>query len=572
MKWFPLLIPFLYSLPLITYEKEIQYNDDFQKLFESANRAFSKKDHKEAARYYEEALAIYNNIPQIHFNLGVTNMELKEYKKALECFKDAIRLKPNYSRAYYRLGNALEKLNQKKEAIAMYTKAHELEPDFFEILPTLADLLRDENYFDEAITYYRKAVNLQPKNTQVILNLANALNTTGYTEEALEWYFKMLEMLPQNPAILYNIAYTYKKLNRLADAMPYYNQVLNLQPDHTEAHFSYGLALLLAGNHNPNNWELGWKEYEWRWKRDQSQTMRSYSQPLWNGEPLDGKTFFLWAEQGLGDTFEFIRYAKVVKDLGASKVIVAVQPPLIDFTKNIPYIDQIIALNAKPPYFDYHAPMVSMPYLTNTRLHNTPAEIPYLYADQQLVEEWKDILQTDTNFKIGICWQGNPNYSTQFLRMTVAAKSIPVHKFLPIMTLPGVTVYSLQKTTGTDQLETLPEDAPLVIFGDDFDTTKGRFNDTAAVIKNLDLVITIDTSICHLAAGLGVPTWNLLPNPPDWRWMLDCDNTPWFPNMRLFRQPTPGDWDSVIDKVVQELQAHFYYNKPLIIHEHPYSS
>lgn len=569
MKRLSLALPFFYSMLLMAYEVN---SNEFKELFDKANRAFSKKDHKQAVEHYEEILAAHSNIPQVHFNLGVTYIELKEYKKAIYSLKEAIQLKPAYTRAYYQLGRALEQLNQKKEAITMYTKAHELDPNLFEVLPALANLLRDENHFDEALIYYQKAASLQPKNIQVLLDLANALNTTNRTEEALKWYFKMLEMLPENPAILYNIAYTYKKLNRLNDAMPYYDRVLTLQPDHIEAHFSYGLALLLTGNHNPKNWELGWKEYEWRWKRDQSQAMRNYSQPLWNGEPLEGKIFFLWAEQGLGDTFEFIRYAKVVKDLGASKVIVAIQKPLIDFAKNLPYIDQIINMTAKPPYFDYHAPMVSMPYLTKTGLHNTPSEIPYLYADQYLVEEWKEILSEDTNFKIGICWQGNPNYSTQFLRMTVAAKSMPVHKFLPIMNLQGVSVYSLQKTTGTDQLKDLPEDAPLVVFGEDFDTTRGRFNDTAAVIKNLDLVITIDTSICHLAAGLGVPTWNLLPNPPDWRWMLDCDNTPWFPNMRLFRQPTPGDWDSVIEKVVQELKAHLYYNQPLIVHEHPYSS
>lgn len=564
MKWLSLIVSLFCSLNLIAHE--------FQELFVKANRAFSSKDFSKAIEYYEEILTTHKTTPEIYFNLGITYIETKEYKKALNCLKEAIKLKPDYGRAYYHIGRALENLNLKKEAITAYTKAHELEPDFFELLPILANLLRDDNQFDQALIYYQKAASLQPKNIHVLLDLANTLNTTGKTEEALEWYFTMLEMLPQNPAILYNIAYTYKKLNRLADAMPYYDRALKLQPDHIEAHFSYGLALLLTGNHNPDNWELGWKEYEWRWKRNQSQSIRTYSQPLWNGEPLDGKIFFLWAEQGLGDTFEFIRYAKVVKDLGASKVIVAVQKPLIDFAKNIPYIDQIIAIDAKPPYFNYHAPMVSMPYLTKTRLHNVPADIPYLYADQDLMQEWKDILSEDTNFKIGICWQGNPNYSTQFLRMTVAAKSMSVEKFLPIMNIPGVTVYSLQKTTGTDQLNALPEDAPLVIFGEDFDTTRGRFNDTAAVIKNLDLVITIDTSICHLAAGLGVPTWNLLPNPPDWRWMLDCDNTPWFANMRLFRQPTPGDWDSVIEKVIQELKAHLYYNKPLIVHEHPYSS
>lgn len=558
-------------LPLVAYAGNHK-NNDFNTLFNKANKAFNNKNHTKAIKNYKKALTINNSIPQVHLNIGITYTEIKEYQKAAEHLRKAIELKPDYAQAYYQLGRVLEQLNQKNEAIKLYLKAHKLDRNFFEVLPALANLVREKNLFDKAIKYYQRAAHLQPRNVQVLLDLANTFNTTNQTEAALELYFNILQLLPNNPSILYNIAYTYKKLNKLADAMPYYDLVLRLQPDHTEAHFSYGLALLLTGNHNPSNWEKGWKEYEYRWKRNQTQPMRNYSQPLWNGESLHGKVFFLWAEQGLGDTFEFVRYAKVIKDLGASKVIVAVQKPVLDIIKQIPYIDKVISLDDKPPYFDYHAPMLSMPYLTKTRLHNVPAEIPYLYANEALVKEWKEILSEDTNFKIGICWQGNPNYSTQFLRMTVAAKSMPIDKFLPIMELPGVTVYSLQKTTGTDQLSMLPDNAPLIVFDNDFDTTKGRFNDTAAVIKNLDLVITIDTSICHLAAGLGIPTWNLLPKPPDWRWMLDCDDTPWFPNMRLFRQPTPGDWDSVIQQVVQELKAHLNHKKPLIVHEQSYNS
>ncbi len=545
--------------------------DQYQKLFDKANKSYAQGKHEKAIKRYRELLQLNDNIPQAHLNLAIVLIQGKHYNQAIHHLKRALELKPQYSKAYYQLGQAYDKTKRKALAQQMYRRAHELDPHYFEVLPALAGLLRDENNFKEALIYYRRAAALRPRDIQTLLDFANTLNIDNQTEEALEWYLKMLEIIPDNPSILYNVAYTYKKLNRLEDAMPYYNRVLAIQPNHAEAHFSYGLALLLTGNRNPHNWAEGWKQYEWRWKRD-SQHMRHYTQPMWDGSDLHGKILFLWAEQGLGDTFEFIRYAKVAKDLGARKVIVAVQKPLLDIAGQLPYIDQVLWTQDAPPYFDVHAPMLSMPYLTKTRLHNVPAEVPYLYADPTLEQEWKEILSQDTNFKIGICWQGNPGYSTQFLRQAVAAKSMSVTEFLPIMELPNVTVYSLQKTTGTDQLKELPEDAPLVVFGDDFDTTTGRFMDTAAVMKNLDLVITIDTSICHLAAGLGVPTWNLLPNPPDWRWMLDCDNTPWFDNMRLFRQPTPGDWTSVIQKVVKELKAHLHYGKPLIVHEHPYQA
>lgn len=540
----------------------------FEVLFDKANKAFTQNDYKKAIKNYHKLLLIRDDIPHIHYNLAVALIEVKEEDTAIYHLKRTIELKPDYTKAYHLLARTLHRKGCIKEAEHMYRRAHELDPTYFDVLPDLANFLRDNNQFKDAIVFYKKAVNLQPRSLQLLLDLANTLNTDHQTQEALEWYFKIMEFLPNNPSLLYNIAYTYKKLNKLKEAMPYYMRTLELQPDHTEARFSYSLALLLTGNHHPHNWDLGWKEYESRWKRDLSPPLRHYRQPMWDGSNLHGKILFLWAEQGLGDTFEFIRYAKVAKKLGASKVIVAVQKQLFDLLSELPYVDTVITLEDQPPYFDYHCPLLSMPHLTKTHLDNVPNEIPYLYIDETFVKHWQTILSEDTNFKIGICWQGNPNYNTQFLRATVAAKSMHVKHFLPIMEIPGVTVYSLQKTTGTDQLDDLPENFPLIIFGDDFDTK--RFKDTAAVIKNLDLVITIDTSICHLAAGLGTPTWNLLPNPADWRWMLDCDNTPWFSNMRLFRQQTPGDWESVINRVVNELKAHLNYGKPLIIFEQPY--
>lgn len=542
----------------------------YDQAFYSGNQALAEKNYTLACTCYRKALRNNDNLAPAHLNLATALIEMKDLNTALHHVQKALQIQPIYARAHYQHGRILEQKDKKQEALQAYHQAYKLDPTYFECVVALAHLLRDQNNFKEAALYYKKALEIKPRTLTIMLDLANALNTDNQTEKALTWYFKILELVPDNPSILYNIAYTYKKLNRLVDAMPYYRKVLTLQPNHVEAHFSYSLALLLTGNQEKNNWQKGWQEYEWRWKRDQSQALRNYPQPLWDGSDLHNKILFLWAEQGLGDTFQFIRYAKVAKDLGARKVIVAVQRPLLAIIAELPYIDQLIAIDQQPPYFDYHAPLLSMPYLTKTTLENTPDEIPYLHIDNNLVEKWKAILNDDHNFKIGICWQGNPNYATQFLRAAVAAKSMRLTEFLPLMHMQGVTVYSLQKTTGTDQLDDLPLDTPFVIFDEAFDTQEGRFKDTAALIKNLDLVITIDTSICHLAAGLGVPTWNLLPNPPDWRWMLDCDNTPWFPNMRLFRQPTPGDWKSVMQKVITELTAHLYQKKPLIIHEKPY--
>ncbi len=558
----------LFTLSIIL-SAQTSVAQDYRTLFEKANKALTSGKTQKAIRLYYRIISMRQDLPQVYFNLGMSLERENQYDEAITAFKQAINLKSDYTKAYHQLANILKNTGRKDAAQKMYRRAHDIDQNYFEVIPELAYLTRDKNDFKEAATLFKKAHNLRPNNVQMLLELANTLNTGNQTEEALEWYFKLDEIIPNNPAVLYNIAYTYKKLNRLEEALPYYDRTLSLNPNHAEAHFSHGLALLVTGDSDPENWQRGWGEYEWRWKRNGKQKLRQYTQPLWEGQDLHGKTLFIWAEQGLGDTFEFVRYAKVAKDMGARKVIVAVQKPLLDIISLCPYIDQVIWTQEQPPYFDYHAPMLSMPYYTKVRLDEVPDEVPYLHADPKLVSEWRDILKEDTNFKIGICWQGNPNYSTQFLRAAVAAKSMSVSKFLPIMEIPGVSVYSLQKMTGTDQINDLPEDAPLIIFGDDFDQSKGRFMDTAAVMKNLNLVVTVDTSICHIAAGLGVPTWNLLPNPPDWRWMLHCDNTPWYGNMRLFRQPTPGDWNSVIERVMKELKAHLYEGKPLINFERP---
>lgn len=556
---------------LPAFGKNFRKDKDFQKEFQTANGFFSKGQHDKAIKSYRRLLRSRQDSPEVYFNLGATYMQIKQYADAISALESALKLKSDYPKAAYLLGKAYEKLEKIPHAKLMYLRTLQGEPNHFDATVSLAKLYSEENHFDDAIEMYRKAGELQPKNIQVLLDFANILNANHRAEEALEKYYQLLDIIPNNSTVLYNIAYTLKQLNRLQESLPYYHRVLEINPNHVEAHFSYGLALLLTGNKHPENWTLGWAEYEWRWQRSDRGSFRRYQQPRWTGQDLHGKTLFIWAEQGLGDTFEFVRYAHVAKTMGAHKVIVAVQNAVYNIIKMCPYIDQVIGLNESAPFFDYHVPMLSMPYFTKTKLNNAPNEVPYLFADPTLVDEWKENLKEDTNFKIGICWQGNPNYPTQFSRIASAAKSMTVTQFLPLMEMQGISVYSLQKTTGTDQLNDLPADAPLIVFDGDFDESTGRFMDTAAVMKNLDLIITIDTSICHLAAGLGVPTWNLLPNPPDWRWMLDCDNTPWYPNMRLFRQPTPGDWANVIQNVITELKAHLEEDKPLITFAQPFA-
>lgn len=556
----------------VAYGKNFHNEQVLLKQFNYANAQTEKGNINKAVSLYNEILRSRTDLPHVYFNLGVAYMQAKKYHEAIQAFESALRLKKDYPKAAYNLAQAYNKIKNAHQAKLRYLEALEQDPSLVDALVALAKLYIADDQLQEAISMYTGAVELQPNSTKILLDFANTLNMANRSDEALAVYQKLNQMIPSNPAVIYNIGFTLKKLNRIDEALPYYKKTLEIHPAMTEAHVGYGLALLISGSQCPERWIEGWSEYEWRWRKFKTRPQAMYSQPVWNGSDLHGKTLFLWHEQGLGDSFEFIRYAKVAKEMGAHKVIVAVQNPLYDIISLCPYIDQVIRSQEPKPHFDVHAPLLSMPYLTKTRLHTVPQEIPYLYADQELVETWKEKLSRDTKFKIGICWQGEKNHASQLTRLAFAGKSLSVDHFIPIMQMPHVSVYSLQKVDGTEQLKTLPNDAGLIVFGNDFDESNGRFMDTAAVIKNLDLIITVDTSVCHLAGGLGTPTWLILPNPADWRWMLDCDSTPWYPNMKLYRQRTPGDWHQVIQDVVQALNEHFEHAAPLISFTHPCGS
>lgn len=525
----------------------------FDTYFNAANDKFRQGKTEESIEDYKKSLELNPQCQQAFLNLGLAYCQQQKWDDAIPCFESAIRLDQNYLKAYIHLGISYQNKEKIEQAVSCFKKALELNKHSHETMLHLARALCLQNEFDESIAMYRRALAIQPKDQAILLELGNTLNMNNQIEEALSCYKNLLEIIPNNVSVLYNIAYTLKKLGHIDQALPIYQKVLELDPQHSEAHFSLGLAYLSYGD-----FDRGWPEYEWRWKRGQ-QSPRNLSKPQWDGSDLHGKTLLLHAEQGLGDTFQFIRYAQIAKEKGA-RVIAAVQPALIQFLSLCPYIDKVVSLFESLPPFDYQIALLSVPFVLKTNINTVPARIPYLYADEKLIQYWKEKLshnQTDQHtLKIGICWQGNSGYSTHFLRTTVAAKSIKLTKLMPLLTLENVVVYNLQKTTGEEQLKNITTQTNLINFDADFDNSHGRFMDTAAVIKNLDLMITVDTSMAHLAAGLGCPVWVMMPEPADWRWMLHRSDTPWYPNMRIFRQQTPGDWDGVIETIALELKKY----------------
>jgi len=546
----------------ITFEAIENYNNkpqpysyvdyqSFEILSKHANGLFSIDQYEEAIAFYKQALALNPTSAQVFFNLGQALYHLKKYPEALYAYKRAIQYKNDHHRAFMQIAKIMIDVKQPNDAIEPLKQSLIIEPKNGDARILLARLYNDKHIFNQAIDVITLGLELEPAHINLRFELANTYNLVNRLDESLTIYQELDRLIPNNPSILYNIAFTLKKLGLLEESIPYYNRTLEINPNHAEAIFSRGLAYLVIGD-----FEKGWHGYEWRYSRPSQGSLRTYDAPRWDGSDLNGKTILIHAEQGLGDTFQFIRYAKFVKEKNGF-VIAAVQKPLITIMSRCNHIDQVVCVDDTPPYFDVHSPLMSLPYVLKTRIDTIPNEIPYIYADEKLTVEWKEKLAKDKNFKIGVCWQGNDNYATPLLRATVAQKSIHPKQLAPICQVPGVSVYSLQKTTGTDQLNELPSTVKIITFDGDFDQSHGRFMDTAAVIKNLDLVITVDTSISHLASALGTPTWVMLPNPADWRWMLNRNDSPWYPNvLRLFKQPTPGDWETMIQEVAQELKKH----------------
>ncbi len=509
--------------------------NDFMMTFNMANELYNQGHHAEAVDYYDKAATLNPNIEQVYFNRGVVLTQMNQHEGAADSFMQAIHTKPSYAKAYVHAGNAFEKCNQHDEAINIYHKGIEVNPENADLHHRLGLVYKHKDKFNEAVEQLRIATEKNPQSNVYKLELANTLHLIDGSMEALELYEKVLEQNPNNHHVLYNFGYTLKKMGYIKRALEVYNHILAENPDYALARFSRSLSFLTLGD-----WHQGWPEYEWRWTA-YNESPKKFDCPVWEGEDIAGKRILIYAEQGLGDTIQFARYAELVKNMGAY-VIVQTQRALKDLLTLCPYIDEVYARGEALPYFDTHIAMMSLPMIFKTEIETTPQNVPYIFAKPELVSHWAEQLKDDHNFKIGICWQGNPNYRTQFLRQAVAGKSMHVKHFAPIAQLEGVSLYNLQKMGGEEQLKELGDNINIKSFGPELDSTNGRFMDTVAIMKNLDLILTIDTGTCHVAAALGVPTWNLLPNPSDWRWMLDRNDTPWYDNMRLFKQPKPGDW------------------------------
>lgn len=371
---------------------------------------------------------------------------------------------------------------------------------------------------------------------------AYTLNKQGNIEQACTLFHALVERHPESTQAIFNYAHTLKDLGYMQESAQMYQKVIDRESENAHAHIGLAQCYLALGD-----FARGWPLFEWR------NPLRHLFKPyidyakkvIENNQSFNGKRILIRAEWGLGDTLQFIRFASELKQRGAT-IIYQSYKQLQPLLKLCPYLDQVIAVGDAFPEHDIQLPLLSLPYILNTTLSTITPLQPYVIADPIFVEHWKTILAHDTKFKIGICWQGKGDPHAPALLQ----KNIPLESFEPLFSIPAISIYSLQylDTTQTIQLH-----SNLHTFDKEFDVTHGRFMDTAAVMHSLDLIITMDTSIAHLAGAMNRPVWLLLPYRCDWRWMLDRTDSPWYPSMRLVRQPRPGDWKSVITEIKEEI-------------------
>jgi tetratricopeptide (TPR) repeat protein len=475
--------------------------------------------------------------PETLNNLGLRLRRLGRFAAATQCFRRAIEARPNYPLAYNNLGLTLQDQGKLDEGIAAHRQAVTLKPNYADGHNNLAVALDRAEKPDEATVHYRKALSLQPDHPEALTNYGNALRLAGRLDEAIAVQRRSLQVRPDHPDALNNLGFSLKTKGDLAEATQCFRGAVAARPDFVAGHVNLAMALLTQGE-----FVDGAAEYEWRWRGYQGTRLPDLSQPLWNGEVLGkDKTLMLWAEQGLGDTIQFIRYAPLLRRF-AGRIMLCCQPALKTLMQSAAGVDAVVAAGGELPSFDAYLPLMSVMQRLGTALDTIPAAIPYLAADADRMAALAHRFG-GPDLKVGLVWSGNPKHGNDRHR------SLPLASLRPLLGLHDVRFFSLQ--IGPRAADIAAEGLASAIV--DLAPDLHDFADTAAAISLLDLVISVDTSVAHLAGALGRPTWTLLPSNADWRWLTGRSDTPWYPSMLLFRQPTYGVWAPVVEQIAVAL-------------------
>ena len=517
----------------------------------SVDQMFTKAVHHHIAGRNEEAEALYLAIlavppvqSEASYNLGLMYQTTGRLMEAVAAYQNAVRLRTDHVDAYNNLGTALQALNARDAAVGMYRKAIALRPEHETSYCNLGVVLKEEGRPSESVAAYRRAIQLKPNYDWAYANMAAALIELDLCDESIEACRQALAVTPKMPMALFNLGTALKAQNRLEEAEGALRDALDLNPDFVEAHFTLGQTLL-----HQEKYADGWREYEWRWRLPQYSWLKSlhgdFSQPRWNGEDIRGKTLLVYAEQGAGDTIQYARYIPMVAEKTGARIVFAVHRQLARLLDQIEQAE-VIPLDQSPlPPFDLHTPLLSLPGLLGTGKDNIPAEIPYLKAPPAAVERWRERIGKDGRKKVGVVWAGNPEQMGDRLRSPRLAA------VMPLFENKDITFVALQVGPGRHDLSQNPLPPQVADLG----LEVADFFDTAAIMADLDLMISSCTAPLHLASALGIPTWGMIPFAAHFLWQRDRSDSPWYPKLRLYRQGRAGaDWSDVISAIDADLK------------------
>jgi tetratricopeptide (TPR) repeat protein len=600
------------------YREALRIRPTFvEAVFNLANTLREVEQLEEAVATYEHAISLRPNYLKALNNLGNLLVRLGRPEKSFAVFEKALALKPDYAEGHYNLGCALRALCRPSEAAESFRRAIEIHPALIKAHVAIADLRKDEGRFEEALAHYRPALqpigrcaaegaDLAPRATPNggdSFDIIRAWNNMGSCFVMLrQWtdaepcFQYVLSRDERNPVALNNLGVIRMADCKLAEAQTLFERALEVKDDYAEAHSNLAAALQDQGRFNEaekhyartfalepgaadphwnrsllrlarGQWSDGWEEYEWRWQRPEfcrsqfrcppSNRIPAYipsgeripqvaPAPLWDGTPLDGRSILLFTEQGLGDVIQFARFAALLQARGG-RVVLECPTKLRPLLERCEGVERVIPQGEAIPPIDFQAPLLSLPRILRIDEGNLPRKVPYLRTRPERAEQWRPVISGLPGFKVGINWQGNPGYHLDRLR------SMPLAEFAPLAAIPDVTLLSLQQGFGSQQAIDVQRLFRVATLGADVDQD-GSFVDTAAILGQLDLVVTSDTALAHLAGALGISTWVVLPYVADWRWGLAGDECPWYPTIRLFRQPRPGDWKPVFACVADKLR------------------
>jgi tetratricopeptide (TPR) repeat protein len=514
---------------------------------QSAIKLHQSGEIEPAIPIYRQVLALDSRNADANHLLGLALHQSGQDDQAIPLFNRALMILPNNPPA---LGNFAELWRKQKnyaKAMECYEKLLVLTPNDNQVRELWGEALIKLERFEEGLAYFQKVIDSGKDTADTWWSMSEILRMMDRVEESVTASLKATQKDPNSAGAWHSLGWNLIKIGKVRESIPCFNRAIELIPNRPLLYWRRAWALLLLGQY-----EQAWHDYEARWYDEDLQLpdRRPFPGPLWKGEDLGGKTIFIHMEQGIGDAMQFVRYLPMVQERGGKLIAESHTSMHSLLTRSYPQID----FRHEPmqlPVYDYHLPLLSLPHIFRTTIASVPAKVPYLVPDSAAVQSRRQRLAREPGLKVGLAWAGSPAHKNDRQR------SIRLDRLAPLAQVPGVRFVSLQKGTAAEQLAQMPAFNML-----DWTAELNDWDATAALVDALDLVISVDTSVAHLAGALAKPTWTLLPFAPDFRWMIERDDTPWYPTMRLFRQPTLRDWESVA-KTVSEALAGFVAEKGL---------